>query len=230
MTRQQWRRACGRAALARCWRRSGRSCSCWSTKGRTGHRPPHFEERLFQVVVHGSLVIYFIRDDGARYSLSSGEADYILGDMDLFLPSTGSIYTEAAEPLLCLALSLDQNREALLASNSFLRLICGSLTAKMAAITALDAAPGSLTDRVLSYMRFKCQGGVFRGLEREAFHLHCSARQLQRIINQLAAEGKVVQTGKKRPSPAPLTAKGQESLPSPALQTKKIAANAVRSR
>ena len=90
--------------------------------------PPHFEERLFQVVVHGSLVIYFIRDDGARYSLSSGEADYILGDMDLFLPSTGSIYTEAAEPLLCLALSLDQNRETLLASNSFLRLICGSLT------------------------------------------------------------------------------------------------------
>ena len=122
---------------------------------------PHFEERLFQVVVHGSLVIYFIRDDGARYSLSSGEADYILGDMDLFLPSTGSIYTEAAEPLLCLALSLDQNRETLLASNSFLRLICGSLTAKMAAITALDAAPGSLTDRVLSYMRFKCRGASF---------------------------------------------------------------------
>lgn len=172
----------------------------------------HFEEKLFQVVVHGSLVIYFIRDDGARYSLSSGEADYILGDMDLFLPSTGSIYTEAAEPLLCLALSLDQNREALLESNSFLRLICGSLTAKMAAITALDAAPGSLTDRVLSYMRFKCQGGVLRGLEREAFHLHCSARQLQRIVNQLAAEGKVVQTGKKRPSPAPLTAEGQERL------------------
>lgn len=39
--------------------------------------------------------------------------------------------------------------------------------------------------------------------------------------HQLVAEGKVVQTGKKRPSPAPLTAEGQESLPSPALQTKK---------
>ena len=102
------------------------------------------------MVVHGSLVIYFIRDDGARYSLSSGEADYILGDMYLFLPSTGSIYTEAAEPLLCLALSLDQNREALLESNSFLRLICGSLTAKMAAIMAPDAAPVSLMDRIRS--------------------------------------------------------------------------------
>ena len=184
MTRQRWRHACGRAVLARCWRRSGRSCSCWSTKRGNWSLPPHFEERLFQVVVHGSLVIYFIRDDGARYSLSSGEADYILGDMDLFLPSTGSIYTEAAEPLLCLALSLDQNREALLASNSFLRLICGSLTAKMAAITALDAAPGSLTDRVLSYMRFKCQGGVLWSLERESFSLRCSVRRLQRIITR----------------------------------------------
>ena len=52
----------------------------------------------------------------------------------------------------------------------------------MAAIMALDAAPGSLTDRVLSYMRFKCQGGVLRGLEREAFSLRCSVKRLQRII------------------------------------------------
>ncbi len=112
-------------------------------------------------MVHGSLVISFIRDDGARYSLSSGEADYILGDMDLFLPSTGSIYTEAAEPLLCLALSLDQNREALLESNSFLRLFCGSLTAKMAAITAPDAAPVSLMDRTLPNTHLKCRGASF---------------------------------------------------------------------
>lgn len=61
---------------------------------------------------------------------------------------------------------------------------------------APDAAPVSLTDRTLPYTHLKCQGGVLRGLEREAFHLHCSARQLQRIVNQLAAEGKVVRIGK----------------------------------
>lgn len=62
---------------------------------------------------------------------------------------------------------------------------------------------------------------LFPALQRQAATAH---------YHQLVAEGKVVQTGKKRPSPAPLTAEGQESLPSPALQTKKIAANAVRSR
>lgn len=157
---------------------------------------PLLRERWFQVVVQGSLNIYFIRDDGERYSLSSGKKDYILGDMELFHPSTGSIYTEAAEPLLCLARSLDQNREVLLSDSLFLQMLCQSLTAKLAAITALNAAPGSLSQRVLSYMRYKCQGGVLKGLEREAFHLHCSARQLQRILNQFEQQGKVVKIGK----------------------------------
>ena len=157
---------------------------------------PFVEERWFQVVVQGSLSIYFIRDDGARYALSSGGQDYILGDMDLFRPDTGSICTEAAEPLLCLALSIDQNRQRLLDSAPFLQVICRSLTAKMAAITALDAAPASLSDRVLSYMQYKCEGGILRGLERGAFHLHCSSRQLQRILNQWEQQGRVEKIGK----------------------------------
>lgn len=61
---------------------------------------PFLQEPWFQVVAEGSLRIYFIRDDGERYSLSTGGAGYLLGDMDLFLPSVDSIYTEAAEPLL----------------------------------------------------------------------------------------------------------------------------------
>ena len=157
---------------------------------------PMPEEQWFQVVVQGSLNIYFIRDDGGCYSLSTGKTNYILGDMDLFHSSMSSVYTEAAEPLLCLALSIDRNREELLADNLFLQMICRSLTEKMAAITALDAAPGSLCERVLSYMRYKCPGGMLKGLEKEAFHLHCSARQLQRILNQLEQQGKVTKVGK----------------------------------
>lgn len=157
---------------------------------------PFVQERWFQVVVQGRLNIYFIRNDGARYSLSSGATDYLLGDMELFQPHTGSIYAEAAEPLVCLALSLDRNRAVLLENAPFLQLICRSLTEKLAAITALNAAPCSLSERVLSYMRYKCPGGVLKGLEREAFYLHCSPRQLQRILNQFQREGRVKKIGK----------------------------------
>lgn len=157
---------------------------------------PFVKEQWFQTVISGSLNIYFIRDDGGLYSLSDGKAGYILGDMELFNPNISSVYTEAAEPLLCLALSIDKNRVALLDNNEFLRLMCQSLTAKMEAITALEAAPCSLHDRVLYYMRYKCEGGELKGLERGAFRLHCSARQLQRILNQFEQEGKVVKVGK----------------------------------
>lgn len=157
---------------------------------------PLLEEPWFQVVAQGSLNIYFIRDDGDRYSLSCGRADYILGDMDLFHPSIASIYTEAAEPLLCLGLSIQQNRTVLLADPLFLQMVCQSLSEKMAAITALNAAPGSLSHRVLSYMRYKCPDGILRGIEREAFRLHCSPRQLQRILNDLVCQGHIIKIGK----------------------------------
>lgn len=146
--------------------------------------------------MHGSLNIYFIRDDGASYSLSSGKAGYILGDMEFFRPETKSIYTEAAEDSLFLAISIDKNRDMLMASNGFLQLLCSSLSRKLELITAMDAAPASLSDRLISYMKYRCPQGTLKGLEREAFHLHCSARQLQRILNRLEQEGQVEKLGK----------------------------------
>ena len=54
----------------------------------------------------------------------------------------------------------------------------------------------SLKQRVLTYMKYKCGNGELRGLQQAAFHLNCSARQLQRILNQYEAEGKVEKIGK----------------------------------
>lgn len=157
---------------------------------------PFLDEPLFQIVVAGSLNIYFVRDDGAKYSLSSGGKDYILGDTKMFYPQNESVYTEAAEPLICLALSIRHHRDMLMESPEFLRMVGESLSAKIIAIAARDAAPSSLTERVLSYMKYKCKDGVLKGLEREAFYLHCSSRQLQRIMNQCEQDGLVIKIGK----------------------------------
>ncbi len=54
-----------------------------------------------------------------------------------------------------------------------------------------SAAPASLTERVMSYMKYKCDNETLKGIEQAAFHLHCSARQLQRILNQSEAAGLV---------------------------------------
>ena len=157
---------------------------------------PFQTELLFQIVEQGSIAIYFIRDDGSRYSLSNGTADYFLGDMDLFYPKSGSIYAEAENSLTCIAFSIEKHRETLLSNSKFLSFICKSLSAKIGAITTMDAAPASLTERVLSYMRYKCEGATLKGVEQAAFHLHCSPRQLQCILNRCEADGMVRKLGK----------------------------------
>lgn len=157
---------------------------------------PFQNEFLFQIVEQGSINIYFIRDDGTRYSLSNGMTGYFLGDMDIFYPKSSNIYAEAAENLTCIAFSIEKHREMLLSNNGFLALICNSLSAKIGAMTTMDAAPASLMERVVSYMKYKCSDETLKGIEKAAFHLHCSARQLQRILNQCEAAGLVKKLGK----------------------------------
>lgn len=157
---------------------------------------PFQNETLFQIVEQGSINIYFIRGDGTRYSLSNGTTDYFLGDMELFYPKSSNIYAEAAESLSCISFSIEKHRELLLSNNGFLKLICKSLSAKLRTMAAMDAAPATLAERAMSYMKYKCRDGTLKGVEQAAFHLHCSARQLQRILNQLEDNGEVEKLGK----------------------------------
>lgn len=84
----------------------------------------------------------------------------------------------------------------LLSNNSFLILICNSLSAKIGTMTTIDAVPAFLTERVMSYMKYKCGDGTLKEIEKTAFQLHCSARQLQRILNQSERAGLVKKIGK----------------------------------
>lgn len=157
---------------------------------------PFQNELLFQIVEQGSINIYLIRDDGTRYSLSTGTTDYFLGDMEIFYPRSSNIYAEAAEKLICISFSIEKHKEMLFSNNQFLILICSSLSAKIREITAMDTIPSSLTERVISYMKYKCNDKTLKGIEQTAFHLHCSARQLQRVLNQSEASGFVKKLGK----------------------------------
>ncbi len=157
---------------------------------------PFQNELLFQIIEHGTINIYFIRNDGTRYSLASGTANYLLGDMDIFYPKSNKIYAEAAERLICISFSIEINKKILLSNSKFLELICISLATKIGAMTTIDAAPTSLTERVLCYMKYKCDGGILKGVEHTAFVLHCSSRQLQRTLNQCEHDDLIKKIGK----------------------------------
>lgn len=157
---------------------------------------PLQKEHLFQIIIQGTISIYFIRDDGSVYALANGIENGLLGEMEIFLHQTSNVYAEATDDVVCLTLSIEASKGALLQNCQFLQLVCESLTQKMETITTLDAAPASLKQRVLTYMKYKCSGGEMKGLGQAAFHLNCSVRQLQRILNQYEADGTVIKIGK----------------------------------
>lgn len=157
---------------------------------------PWSNQPLFQILCQGSISIYYVRDDGSRYSLAEGGQAYFLGESALFERTPATVYAQATSPTTCLAFAVTGNEEALLENNQFLQLICRSMVTKLSAITVRDAAPASLSERTQNYMKFKCEKGLMRGLEKAAFQLHCSSRQLQRIMNSFEAQGIVKKVGK----------------------------------
>lgn len=150
----------------------------------------------FQIVIKGNLSISFVRDDGSTYSLSTGGENYVIGEMGLFMEEDRSVIAEATSPLLTIAIDTKTYKDKLLSNNAFLNYISTILANKIIAITHTDAASSSLSERVINYMRFKCDNQVLHGIEKAAFTLHCSPRQLQRILNQFENDGLVKKIGK----------------------------------
>ena len=150
----------------------------------------------FQIVISGALSIYSIRADGSTYSLSSGGPGYMIGEMELFIQNTNNIFVDASEPLLTIAIDLMAHQSALLSHIGFMQLIAAKMAEKIDAITHMEAIPSSLSDRVLNYIRYTCEEQTLWGIEKAAFRLHCSSRQLQRILNKFQHDGIVEKLGK----------------------------------
>lgn len=148
-------------------------------------------ELYFQVVISGSLSIFYIRDDGTAYSLSSGDDGYVIGEMDLFTAHDSNVYAEASSHVVTIACDSSTYKDKLLSDSSFTRFVAATIAKKLEAVMNLDATFSTLEERVVNYMIFKCEDSTLKGLEKAAFKLHCSSRQLQRIMNSYVDKGVV---------------------------------------
>lgn len=157
---------------------------------------PCEEEKYLQVVVSGEVSIYHIRDDGTKYSLVQGGGLFLLGDMEFYKPSPSLFFAEAMTETVSIAVSLEQYREVLQKDVHFLNFLVGVLSQKLFTIACSDAANASLTDRVINHLRYHCENGVLRGLEKNAFQLRCSSRQLLRVMTSLEQQKIVKKCGK----------------------------------
>lgn len=81
---------------------------------------PLQKEHLFQIIIQGTVNIYFIKDDGAVYSLANSKENDLLGEMEIFPHYPSNVYAEANDNVTCIALSTEANKDVLLKNCSFL--------------------------------------------------------------------------------------------------------------
>lgn len=150
----------------------------------------------FYILVRGSVSIYNLTEDGSIRYISKASSGTLLGDMEFSGVGNQSFYIEAAETVLCLAMPFRENQGVLENDPVFLRFVLCQLAEKLSLSAVMTASAQTLEEKVLFFLR-KIQADHTISSVNQAFPaLHCSRRQLQRVLKKLCEEGQIVKTGR----------------------------------
>lgn len=140
---------------------------------------------FLQFLVSGTIQIYAIRKDGSRYFLCEVDHFTLLGDMEFCGEDQPVFLVEASKKVTCIELPLYHCRTALLNDNTFLRYLLRSISHKLALFSQTEASFSSLEEKLLHYIKYDCPDQQFQGVGTTSAYLHCSRRQLQRLLKSL---------------------------------------------
>ena len=152
----------------------------------------------FLIIVQGQTMIYGLTETGAiRYVAQSGKGT-LLGDVEFCDADGAGFYTEALDTVLCLAVPFEGNRPALDNDPVFLRYVMQALAGKLSFSAMIDVTSQTLEEKLLLYLEKLCPTHEMDSVNDALRLLHCSRRQLQRVLKDLCGRGMLVKTGKGR--------------------------------
>ena len=150
----------------------------------------------FYLMVRGSVSIYHLTEDGSIRYISKAASGTLLGDIEFSGAENLPLYIEAAETVLCLAVPFRENRSVLENDPVFLRFVLGQLAGKLSLSAVMTASAQTLEEKVLFFLRKVQPDHAISSVDHALQPLHCSRRQLQRVLKKLCDEGLVVRTGR----------------------------------
>lgn len=152
----------------------------------------------FLYIVEGNIIIYNITPNGdIRYITRSGNGT-LLGDMEFSGAESQILFTEAADSVLCLSIPFKENHEVLENDPVFLRFVMSHLARKLFFSSNLDVMVETLEEKVLLYLRKIEPCHEIRSVNETMQILHCSRRQLQRVLKKLCDEKILTRANKGR--------------------------------
>lgn len=152
----------------------------------------------FYIVVEGSVSIYHLTVDGSIRYISKAASGTLLGDMEFSGAGNQSLYVEASETVLCLSMPFRENQSILENDPVFLRFVLSQLAGKLSFLAVMDASAQTLEEKVLFFLRKAQPNHEISSVNHALQMLHCSRRQLQRVLKKLCDEKILIRTGRGR--------------------------------
>lgn len=152
--------------------------------------------RQFLIVERGSVQIYGIDENSRGYSIAISGRGTLLGDVEFCKEEFSPFFTEAAETVLCLAIPFQQNRSQLENDPIFLQFVMGQLADKLNMMSKMELTVQTLEEKVLLYLQDARPDHEITSVNDTMLSLHCSRRQLQRVLKKLCDEKRLEKCGR----------------------------------
>lgn len=149
-------------------------------------------------VIRGVVQIYALSQDGRLSPVHLAACPALLGDVEFCHQTASPFFAEAKTQVLCLSLSIEENREKLDRDVLFLHTLLHSFSEKLNLFSSTDAIRSTLEERVVTYITNLAPNHEINGVEQATFQLHCDRRQLQRVLKKLCTQGTLQKIGKGR--------------------------------
>ena len=150
----------------------------------------------FYIIVNGHVSIYTLNEGGEIRYISQVGCGSLLGDMEFSGADKQALYAEAESAVLCLLLPFRENQSALEQDPVFLRFVLSQLAKKLSFSTVLDISAQTLEEKLLFLLRNLQLDHEISSVNHALQLLHCSRRQLQRVLKKLCDEGLLRKTGR----------------------------------
>lgn len=143
--------------------------------------------------ISGSVKIYGIREDGSLSSINHLDSPFMIGDLEFSNHGLSPFFTESNTETICLSLSVEKYYDELCHDILFLHLLLKSYSSKLIQASTMNTIAPTIEERLLLYFQTNHE---IRGIEKATHQLHCSRRQLQRVLKKLCDNNKIEKIGK----------------------------------
>lgn len=154
---------------------------------------PAIPNDQFYFVVAGCIHIYSIHDDGSVSTLSIDDHLILLGDLEYVNHMSAPYFVEAQSEVMTLCLPMHEKYKN---DNQFLRFLLHSLSQKLIQASHFQVDYRTLEEKVMAHMTYHCPDQILSHIEITAMTLHCSKRQLLRILASLCQQNKIIKIKK----------------------------------